>query len=81
MRILITGISGSIGSALAPELVRRGHELRGFARASSRVRVDAPLVRGDAVSGAGLDEALEGIDTAFFLIHSMEGADDCARRS
>lgn len=80
MRILITGISGSIGSALAPALTRQGHELRGFARDSSRVRADVPVVRGDAVSGAGLDEALDGIDAAYFLIHSMEGADGFERR-
>ncbi len=30
-------------------------------------------MRGDAVSGAGLDEALDGIDVAYYLIHSMEG--------
>ncbi|MGH2839501.1 MAG: NAD(P)H-binding protein [Solirubrobacteraceae bacterium] len=80
MRILITGISGSIGSALAPALALEGHELRGFARASSRVRADVPVVRGDAVSGAGLDEALDGVDAAYFLIHSMEGADGFPER-
>jgi len=29
-------------------------------------------VRGDAVTGAGLDEALDGVDVAYYLIHSME---------
>ena len=80
MRILLTGISGSIGSALAPALLRAGHELRGFARPSARVHFDMPVVRGDAVTGAGLDEALEGIDVAYFLIHSMEGEDGFAQR-
>ena len=37
MRILITGVSGSIGAALAPALAREGHELRGFARDPARV--------------------------------------------
>ena len=80
VRILLTGISGSIGSALAPELARAGHELRGFARASARVRADAPVIRGDAISGAGLDEALQGVDAAYFLIHSMEDADGFEQR-
>ena len=80
MRILLTGISGSIGAALAPALLRAGHELRGFARPSARVHLDMPVVRGDAVTGAGLDEALEGIDVAYFLIHSMEGEDGFAQR-
>ncbi len=75
MRILLTGVSGSIGSALAPALARAGHELRGFGRDPARSKVDVPFVRGDAVTGAGLDEALEDIDVAYFLMHSMEGSD------
>jgi uncharacterized protein YbjT (DUF2867 family) len=75
MRILITGASGSIGAALAPALARAGHDLRGFARDPARVPLDIPVVRGDAVTGAGLDEALDGIDVAYFLMHSMEGSD------
>ncbi|MDX6690469.1 MAG: hypothetical protein QOG15_1926 [Solirubrobacteraceae bacterium] len=74
MRILLTGISGSIGSALEPALTRAGHEVRGFARDTARVRTDVPVVRGDAIDGTGLDEALDGIDVAYFLIHSMEGS-------
>jgi uncharacterized protein YbjT (DUF2867 family) len=73
MRILLTGASGSIGAALAPALVREGHELRGFGRDPARVPATLPFVRGDAISGAGLDEALEGIEVAYYLIHSMEG--------
>ncbi|HEY4280632.1 MAG TPA: NAD(P)H-binding protein [Conexibacter sp.] len=72
MRILITGVSGFIGSRLVPRLQRDGHELRGFAREPSRVALELPLVRGDAVTGAGLDAALDGVDVAYYLIHSME---------
>jgi uncharacterized protein YbjT (DUF2867 family) len=75
MRILLTGASGSIGAALAPALLRQGHELRGFGRDPDRIVADIPVIRGDAVSGAGLDEALDGIEVAYFLIHSMEGSD------
>ena len=32
------------------------------------------LVTGDVTTGAGLAEALDGIDVAYYLIHSMEGA-------
>jgi len=74
MRILLTGASGSIGAALLPALEDAGHELRGFGRDPARVPAALPFVRGDAISGAGLDEALAGIDVAYFLIHSMEGA-------
>jgi uncharacterized protein YbjT (DUF2867 family) len=74
MRILLTGVSGSIGAALAPALRREGHELRGLSRDPARVELDLPVLRGDAVSGEGLDRALEGVDVAYFLVHSMEGA-------
>ncbi|MCW2953708.1 MAG: NAD-dependent epimerase/dehydratase [Conexibacter sp.] len=76
MRILITGVSGFVGSRLVPRLQRDGHELRGFARDPRRVSVDVPLVTGDAVSGEGLAAALDGIDVAYFLIHSMEPSGD-----
>jgi uncharacterized protein YbjT (DUF2867 family) len=74
MRVLVTGVSGFVGARLVPRLRRDGHELRGFARDPARVapELDVPLVVGDAVSGAGLDAALDGIDVAYFLIHSME---------
>jgi uncharacterized protein YbjT (DUF2867 family) len=32
------------------------------------------LVLGDATTGAGLEEALAGVDAAYYLIHSMEAA-------
>jgi uncharacterized protein YbjT (DUF2867 family) len=73
MRILLTGASGSIGAALHPALAEAGHDVRGFGRDPSGVPADLPFVRGDAITGAGLDEALDGIDVAYFLIHSMEG--------
>lgn len=73
MHILLTGASGAVGAQLAPALARAGHELRGFGRDPTRVPASLPFVCGDAVTGAGLDAALDGIDVAYFLIHSMEG--------
>jgi uncharacterized protein YbjT (DUF2867 family) len=74
MQTLVTGASGYVGGALAPRLSRDGHSVRGFARSAARVhaRFDE-LVIGDASTGAGLDEALDGVDVAYYLIHSMEG--------
>jgi uncharacterized protein YbjT (DUF2867 family) len=78
MRVLLTGASGYVGSALLPRLAADGHEVRAFARDPGRVRGDVPVVTGDAVSGTGLPEAMAGVDVAYFLIHSMEPSPDGA---
>ena len=78
MRVLVTGVSGYVGAALVPALEREGHAVRGFARSPERVAAAGvaldDLVIGDALTGAGLDRALDGVDVAYYLIHSMEGA-------
>jgi uncharacterized protein YbjT (DUF2867 family) len=74
--VLVTGASGAIGSDLAPRLLGAGHRVRGFARDPARVAVPglAAVVLGDALTGEGLDAALDGVDVAYYLIHSMETA-------
>jgi uncharacterized protein YbjT (DUF2867 family) len=76
MRILLTGVTGYVGSRLAPRLQRDGHELRGMARRASGMVAGIDTVRADAVSGAGLDQALDGVEVAYYLIHSMEASPD-----
>ncbi|MGB9184777.1 MAG: NAD(P)H-binding protein [Solirubrobacteraceae bacterium] len=76
MNVLVTGITGYVGSVLAPALVRNGHAVRGFARHPERAAIEVPIIRGDAISGAGLASALEGIEVAYYLIHSMEPSSD-----
>lgn len=73
MHALVTGASGYLGDAVIPRLLDAGHDVRAFARTPGKVGRDVPVVQGDVVSGAGLDEALDGIDVAYYLIHSMEG--------
>jgi len=80
MRILVTGITGYVGAALAPRLAAAGHEVSGLARDPSRATAAAalglPVHRGDALTGAGLAEALAGAEVAYYLIHSMEAGAD-----
>jgi len=76
MNVLITGITGYIGSLLAPRLAREGHSVRGLSRRPEALKSEFPVLAGDAVTGAGLEQALDGVDVAYFLIHSMEPSAD-----
>jgi uncharacterized protein YbjT (DUF2867 family) len=91
MRILVTGASGFVGSLLVPRLRSEGHTIRALGRDPARVSAalqdafpdgdaeDVEILRGDVLSGAGLDRALAQVDVAYYLIHSMERPS--ARRS
>lgn len=73
MLILLTGATGFVGSTLLPRLLADGHEVRAFARDPSRVSGGAVEVfRGDLLTGEGLAAALDGVDVAYYLVHSME---------
>jgi uncharacterized protein YbjT (DUF2867 family) len=70
---LITGATGYIGGRLMERVLAEGRDVRALARDPAQLadeRVDA--VRGDVIAGTGLREALDGIETAYYLIHSME---------
>ncbi|MEJ7892971.1 MAG: NAD(P)H-binding protein [Solirubrobacteraceae bacterium] len=75
--ILLTGASGYVGSHLLTALADAGHDFRVLTRSpDGHSFPEGTDVRGgDALSGDGLDGALEGVKTAFYLIHSMGGAD------
>ena len=80
--ILLTGASGYVGSHLLSELRSRGHRVRALVRDpdATDLPADVELSKGDAVKGTGLREALDGVRTAYYLIHSMSGRDDFAAR-
>ena len=74
-RVLITGATGYIGGRLAPALLQRGLHVRCLARDPSRATLpgDAEVVQGDVLQERTLPPALEGIDVAYYLVHSMGG--------
>ncbi|MDQ6822677.1 MAG: NAD(P)H-binding protein [Actinomycetota bacterium] len=72
MNILVTGVTGYIGSRLAPRLRDDGHAVRGLSRGRGASPSGVEVIAGDAFSGAGLERAMDGIDVAYYLIHSME---------
>ncbi len=71
--VLLTGATGYVGGHLLPLLA--DDELRCLVRAPERApeQVRPHAVQGDAISGEGLDAALDGVDVAYYLIHSMAG--------
>jgi uncharacterized protein YbjT (DUF2867 family)/tryptophan-rich sensory protein len=82
---LVTGATGYIGSQLVPELRARGWRVRILTRSAARVDAkawvdDVEVVEGNADSPADLERALDGVDVAYYLLHSMEGRGDFVTR-
>jgi uncharacterized protein YbjT (DUF2867 family) len=73
---LVTGATGYVGGRLVERLLLEGREVRALAREPARLdtRAEVESARGDLVAGTGLREALEGVSTAYYLVHSMEAA-------
>ena len=63
--ILVTGGSGLIGGHLVEVLCSRGERVRRLER--RKLNTQAEVVLGDLVSGAGVEEALEGVDRVIHL--------------
>ena len=70
---LVTGATGYVGSRLLRRLAAEGRPLRALARRPEAL-TNVEVVRGDLLTGSGLEEALEGCSTAYYLVHSMEPA-------
>jgi uncharacterized protein YbjT (DUF2867 family) len=70
---LVTGATGYIGGRLTKRLLDEGRQVRALAR-NPEVLAGQPFeaVRADVIEGTGLAEALDGCETAYYLIHSME---------
>jgi uncharacterized protein YbjT (DUF2867 family) len=78
MRVLVTGATGYIGGRLVPRLLEAGHSVRVVARDSERLRerfVGAEIVEGDLSERESIARALEHVDAAYYLIHSMSRED------
>ena len=74
--ILVTGATGYIASRLIPRLLEQGYRVRAMARRpeqlTARSWVDrVELVRGDITVPSTLEDALNGVHTAYYLVHNM----------
>jgi len=76
MNVLVTGASGYIGSHLVPELLRSGHTVRCLSRQPDNLYLPTQVerFRGDVLDRETLAKSLDGVDVAYYLVHSMERA-------
>ena len=78
MEILIAGGSGFVGSHLTTELLERKHAVRVMTR-HPKTRTDgATDVFGDVADRSSLSQALDGVDAAYYLVHSLDRGDFAA---
>ena len=75
--VLVTGATGYVGSKLVDELLARGEHVRTLSR---RGAGKGEAFTGDVLSGRGLHEALDGVRTAYYLVHSMGSGGDFAAK-
>lgn len=77
--VLLTGATGFIGKRLLYNLDAKGWRVRCLVRPQERLdpaialNHEPEVVYGDLLDPASLEKALDGMDTAYYLVHSMGG--------
>lgn len=82
---LVTGATGYIGARLTPRLLEEGWRVRVLTRDRTNVAdrdwaADVEVIEGDADQAPVVARACQGVDVAYYLLHSMEGGSDFAER-
>ena len=84
-KILVTGATGYIGGRLVPYLLKKGYALRVLVRDPERLKGrpwqnQVEIIKGDVLEPQSLTNAMDGIEAAYYLIHSMTGGEDFHKR-
>lgn len=78
-KILVTGATGYVGGRLVRNLIEQGFSVRVFVRDTKKVTQyswanSVEIFAGDVRNYEDTRKALEGIDVAFYLLHSINSA-------
>lgn len=73
--VLVTGATGFIGRRLVPALVDDGHTVRAMTRRPEQYDGAGEPVGADVMDPESLAEALDGVDVAIYLVHSLDDPD------
>lgn len=78
--LLLTGATGYVGGRLRRRLEERGWSVRCMSRRpealNGRVAAETRVVYGDVFEPDSLGAAMQGVHTAFYLVHSMGSSGD-----
>ena len=83
--ILVTGATGYVGGRLVPRLLEAGYRVRCLVRDPARLQGRAWLpqvetVSGDVLQPQSLLAAMQGVNAAYYLVHSLGGGSDFSER-
>ena len=73
--VLVTGATGFIGRRLVPALIEAGHDVRAMTRRPEAYDGQGTPVGADVSEPDSLRPALEGVDVAIYLVHSLDDPD------
>ena len=79
MKVLVTGATGYVGGRLVPRLLADGHEVVCLARDPSHLAGrgwrGVAIRQGNALEASSLPPVMEGVEAAYYLIHSMSAGE------
>jgi uncharacterized protein YbjT (DUF2867 family) len=79
-RVLLTGATGYVGGLLLRRLEARGIPVRCLVRQPEKLKgrtaPSTEIVAGDVLDPASLERALDGVTSAYYLVHLMSGSGD-----